>query len=231
MIVYDLYCGLKGWSAPFEKAGHNVVSVDIDPSFHPTVVGDVAKLDARRLVYEFGQPDVVLQSPPCTHHSVAAIYRNWKMGLNGYLEPRRPEAERANDLIKAGIQLALDLKPKWGWLENPRAALRRMPFMQRYRRATVTYCQYGDTSMKPTDLWAVPAWPSAWTPKPPCSNGDPCHVRAPRGSKTPGSTQGKDGAAARAEIPYGLADEVRLACEAALDGAQIPAPTTLEAFS
>jgi hypothetical protein len=79
--------------------------------------------------------------------------------------------------------------------------LRKMGMLDRYERATVTYCQYGDTSMKPTDLWG--GFPEGWHPKPICKNGAGCHDRAPRGSKT--GTQGKKGAAARAEIPLELA--------------------------
>ena len=52
-------------------------------------------------------------------------------------------------------------------------------------RYTVTYCQYGDNRMKPTDIWTNHPCPKF---KPPCKNGDPCHVSAPRGSQT--GTQG-----------------------------------------
>lgn len=54
-----------------------------------------------------------------------------------------------------------------------------MNFMQGLPRYTITYCQYGDTRMKPTDIWTNHPNPSF---KPPCSNGDSCHKPAPRGS-------------------------------------------------
>ena len=38
---------------------------------------------------------------------------------------------------------------------------------------TVTYCQYGDTRMKPTDLWCSDSLFQQWTPRPMCKNGDP----------------------------------------------------------
>ena len=70
-------------------------------------------------------------------------------------------------------------------------------------RHTVTYCQYGDTRMKPTDIWTNAEW---WEPKPPCKNGMPCHVAAPRGSVT--GTQGIKGAKGRSVIPAELFHEI-----------------------
>lgn len=71
-----------------------------------------------------------------------------------------------------------------------------MDFMQGIPRYTVTYCQYGDTRMKPTDIWTNHPMPNF---KPPCHNGDSCHVSAPRGAKT--GTQGLKNSILRAKIP------------------------------
>ena len=74
-------------------------------------------------------------------------------------------------------------------------------------RNTVTYCQYGDTRMKPTDIWSNTQWVS----KPICKNGAPCHVRAPRGAKT--GTQGLDGAIERSRIPKQFCEAIVKVCE------------------
>jgi hypothetical protein len=91
------------------------------------------------------------------------------------------------------------------YIENPRGILRKMPFMQRFKRHTVWYCQYGDNRAKPTDIWTNN---ENWQPRPPCKNGNPnCnHERAPRGSKT--GTQGKKGSFDRSKIPNELCMEV-----------------------
>ena len=73
--------------------------------------------------------------------------------------------------------------------------------LEKYRH-TITYCQYGDTRMKPTDIWTN----LEWTPKPMCKNGDLCHQSAPRGSKT--GTQGIKGARDRGVIPPQLFEEL-----------------------
>lgn len=86
--------------------------------------------------------------------------------------------------------------------------MRKMDFMQDLPRYTVTYCQYGETRMKPTDLWTNHPDPKF---KPPCKNGAPCHVRAPRGATT--GTQGIMGSKFRAVIPKELCEHIVDICE------------------
>ena len=83
-----------------------------------------------------------------------------------------------------------------------------MRFMKDLPRYTVTYCQYGDIRMKPTDIWTNHPNPRF---KPPCKNGDPCHVPAPRGAKT--GTQGIKGSRERAAIPSELCLHIVDICE------------------
>lgn len=75
--------------------------------------------------------------------------------------------------------------------------MRKMDIMKQYKRHTITYCQYGDDRMKPTDIWTNHIFPKF---KKPCKNGDSCHVAAPRGSRT--GTQGLKGNYERSLIPY-----------------------------
>ena len=77
-----------------------------------------------------------------------------------------------------------------------------------YKRETITYCTYGDSRMKPTDIWTNAHW---WTPKVMCKNGMPCHEAAPRGSKT--GTQGLKGARERSRIPEALFTELLDQCQ------------------
>ena len=79
-----------------------------------------------------------------------------------------------------------------------------MQFAPRY---TVTYCQYGDTRMKPTDIFTNHPHPMF---KPMCKNGDPCHESAPRGAKT--GTQGL-ATVDRSRIPEELCEHIVELCE------------------
>jgi hypothetical protein len=93
-------------------------------------------------------------------------------------------------------------------MENPRGMLRKLDIVAGIPRRTVTYCQYGEDRMKPTDLWGVV---QGWTPKEPCKNGMPCHIASPRGAQT--GTQALVGAKERSRVPYALGQEILTALE------------------
>ena len=69
-------------------------------------------------------------------------------------------------------------------------------------------CKYGDDRMKPTDIWTNHPDPKFL---PMCKNGDPCHVSAPRGSRT--GTQGLKGSVERSKIPQKLCEHIVDICE------------------
>lgn len=83
-----------------------------------------------------------------------------------------------------------------------------MDFMQGMPRYTVTYCQYGDKRMKPTDIWTNYPEPNF---KPACKNGSPCHEKAPRGSRS--GMQGLKDWQHRSQIPDELCDYIVQLCE------------------
>jgi hypothetical protein len=85
--------------------------------------------------------------------------------------------------------------------------LRKMDFMQDLPRRTITYCQYGDFRMKPTDLWGIVP---NWVERPMCKPGADCHENSPRGSST--GTQ-KLSKSQRSMIPYKLGEEICVALE------------------
>ena len=83
-----------------------------------------------------------------------------------------------------------------------------MDFMNGLPRYTITYCQYGDIRMKPTDIWTNHPNPRF---KPMCKNGDPCHMKAPRGART--GTQGLKNSIERAKIPRKFCQHIVRICE------------------
>ena len=203
MLIFDFFAGTCSSTQAFADAGHTVVSFELDPQFEVTEIADIMDLNAKDLIAKYGQPDFVWASPPCTAFSVASMGHHW---LRGGANPLpKTEAARFNqELVRHTLQLINDLMPTKGWLmENPRGMLRKLPVVEGIKRRTITYCQYGDERMKPTDLWGyVPQW----TPRKPCKNGQPCHIAAPRGSST--GTQGLKGAKDRSRVPYDLGKEI-----------------------
>jgi hypothetical protein len=203
MIIFDFFAGTGSSTKAFEDAGHTVYTFELDNQFEVTEHADIMELTADYLVSKYGQPDFIWASPPCTTFSVASIGRHWISGGDNP-KPRTEGAMFAQELVRHTLQLIKELAPTKGWLmENPRGMLRKLPVVQGLPRRTVTYCQYGDTRMKPTDLWGVvPHWVS----RPPCKNGDNCHTPAPRGART--GTQGLQGAKFRSMVPYDLGKEI-----------------------
>lgn len=189
MIIFDFFAGTKSSTQAFEDAGHTVITFELDKSFDGiTEYGDIMDLNADYLLEKYGQPDFIWASPPCTAFSVASMGYHWGGGLNAYI-PKTEAAKYNQEIVKHTRKLLEQLNPTYGFLiENPRGMLRKLPPVQGLNRQTITYCQYGDDRMKPTDLWGTV---KNWIPRPMCKNGDSCHVAAPRGSKT--GTQGRGG--------------------------------------
>jgi len=133
---------------------------------------------------------------------VAAIGKNW----NKDYTPKHERAIEGMEIVEKTIEIIeyyRKLNPNLIYfIENPRGMLRKLPVMDGIPRNTVTYCQYGDTRQKPTDIWTN----SDWMPRPMCSPGSKCHVAAPRGSRT--GTQGLKTDYERSMIPEELFKEI-----------------------
>jgi len=208
MLVFDFFAGTGSSTKAFAEAGHTVITFEYDASFNTTETIDIMDLEATELLRKYGKPDFIWASPPCTAFSVASIGHHWTGGKGAYI-PKTKEAEYNQLLVAKAIELIKELNPTYGYLvENPRGILRKLPVVQDLPRKTITYCQYGDTRMKPTDLWGeVPNW----TPREACKNGEPCHEAAPRGSRT--GTQGLKDAKLRSMVPLELSIELLAAIE------------------
>lgn len=243
--VLDLFAGLRGWSEPFAERGHDVFSIDLDERFDVSLHADILTLTPNDLPW---RPDIILASPPCEAFSVMTIGRNWTREHT----PKTDKARLAIALVESTRRLIDDLAPAYFVIENPRAKLRKLGMLNDLDRRTVTYCQYGEPFMKPTDLWG--GFPPSLVTRPMCRPRAACHVAAARGSRT-GIQSGSDRtkfrggmiedmihlwsgdprrhelSALRAKIPAELALDVCLAAERDLDAGAQSVPSTLWAVA
>lgn len=201
MNVLELFAGSRSVGKCAAMKGWNVFSSDIVQFGGIDYVVDILEFNISRIPFKY--IDVLWASPPCTGFSVAALGKNWNKN-NGIFHPKSESAVHGMLLMKKTLELINELQPKYWYIENPRSVLRKLPMMHKIGiQHTVTYCQYGDIRMKPTDIWTNN---DIWIPKSPCKNGDTCHVAAPRGSRT--GTQGIRGAFDRSKIPENLCSEI-----------------------
>lgn len=210
MKVLELFAGTRSIGKAFKAHGHQVFSVEWDKRFdHIDLYADVLTVTAEDIISRFGRPDVIWASPDCTTFSIAAIsHHRRKNPDTGNLDPVSDYAKFCDKVDQHVLRLIKELSPKYWFVENPRGGMRKMTWMQGLPRYTVTYCQYGDSRMKPTDIWTNHPDPRF---KPMCKNGDPCHDAAPRGART--GTQGLKGSKTRSVIPALLCEHIVEICE------------------
>lgn len=209
MKVLELFCGTKSISKAFAARGHEVYTVDWEKGFDPSLCVDIGTITPEQVIELCGGvPDVIWASPDCSTYSVAAISYHRKREASGNLKARTDYAMRCDSINAHVVRLIQTLQPRFWFIENPRGGFRKMDFMQGLPRYTVTYCQYGETRMKPTDIWTNHPAPGF---KPPCRNGDKCHEPARRGTKA--GTQKIQGAKDRSRIPDALCQHIVDICE------------------
>jgi site-specific DNA-cytosine methylase len=209
MNIVELFSGTGNLSRIARDRGHSTFTLDMnEDSDYPF---DILTVSATELLQAsgFDKVDMIWASPPCDGFSVITIGRMWTKEKYSY-KPKHPTSKLGLELIHKTLEIIDELNPKVWFIENPRGMMRKMEFMPK-SRTTVTYCQYGEERMKPTDIWFSKSLRGIWKPKPPCSNGDTCHVAAPRGSQT--GTQGIRGSKLRSKLPDALCLEVIQAAE------------------
>lgn len=206
--VLELFAGSRSIGKAAEAQGLEVFSVDVKQWGNIDLVKDINNLELKDVPFV---PDIVWSGTPCTTYSIAAISHH----RNPDFSPKTDFAffcDEMNIRVNKLIEDWLKLNPNLLWyIENPRGALRKMPFMQPFDRTTVWYCQYGDNRAKPTDIFTNNLFslfnPEGWQPRPECWNGRKnCHDLAPRGSRT--GTQGLKDNHERSKMPEQLCKEV-----------------------
>ena len=203
MKVLELFAGSRSVGKVANQLGWEVFSSDFEAFEGIDYQIDILKFDVSKVPFK---PDIIWASPPCTGFSVAAIGRNWEKTETDAI-PKTDTARLGIELVKKTIEIIDHFQPQYFFIENPRGMLRKLEIVQRFKRQGVTYCQYGDDRMKPTDIWTNS---NKWIPRPMCKNGDSCHISAPRGSST--GTQGLANAYERSKIPKELCLEILQSC-------------------
>ena len=208
MKVLQLFAGTRSIGKAFERAGHEVYSIEWNKDFEDIDwYEDISKITAQDIIERFGKPDVIWASPDCTSYSLAAISHHRRKEPDGNLAPLTEYAKFCDAVNTHVVELIKELNPTYFFIENPRGGLCNMSFMQGIPKHLVTYCQYGYKYMKPTHIFTNHPNPQFKH----CKNGDSCHEAAPRGSRN--GVQGVKGSKERSRIPDALCDYIVELCE------------------
>jgi len=198
--ILELFAGSCSFSNVAKELGYKTYTTDWTKYKGIDEVCDILKFKTDL------KPDIIWASPPCQCFSISVVSRYW----NSDGTPKTLATIRALSYLERTIEIIAKLKPKYWFIENPRGMMRSKiwQFFRKYGisgiRNTVTYCQYGDTRMKPTDIFTNCY---DWKPRPMCKPGDSCHEAAPRGDKS-GGTQGMNNAYDRSIVPFELCLEI-----------------------
>jgi hypothetical protein len=213
--VLELFAGSRSIGSVADKMGYTVFSSDINDFDKINYVTDILEFDVSKVPFV---PDFIWASPPCTFFSVASIGHHWSREIIGEKAIHTPKSSNAMlgvEIVEKTLFIIrhfLKLNPNLVWfIENPRGKLRKLNVMLDLPRTTIMYCQYGDTRMKPTDVWSNNIYSLfnqyGFMPKTCYAGNKKCHhEEAPRGSKT--GTQGLSNAYERSKLPEQLCIEI-----------------------
>ena len=214
-LVVDLFSAWRGAGAGLVELGFRVVGVELDADMNlggegrvkylESHVMDVLDIDrdwCEDLKKRLGPVKAVWASPPCTSFSVLGCGRHWTSvrSLPYPPEPKSDIARLGAHVVRHTLRVIEWLNPEFFWIENPRGVLRHMPYLDHLDTREVTYCSYGDSRLKPTDLWG--RFPQGWKYRERCTaktkygistdgdgiewvnnyKGEPCHIKATQSS-------------------------------------------------
>lgn len=201
-LFVELFSGSKTVAKAFKDFGWKTLTIDNNSDLNPDICCDIQDVTPEMLE----GATVIWASPPCTVFSVAGFgaghFKDYK--------PQTKAAKLAISNVKHTLRLIEEVNPVYWFMENPRGLLRKMDFMAKYPRDTVTYCMYGHDRMKPTDIWGK--FPRGWIGKNCFHLKDNCpnHVKAPRGSRT--GIQGMGSSYLKSIVPYALGLDIAWRC-------------------
>ena len=79
-LVFDLFCGLGGWSETFIAQGYHAVGFDIESHNYGSggypgelVLRDIRAITGAQIVATYGVPTCIVASPPCQEFSYMAM--------------------------------------------------------------------------------------------------------------------------------------------------------------
>ena len=176
LYLVELFAGSHSVSRCVRRRFHRdydvqVLSVDVDETFAPSIVADINtwrfKDDVDRFIEGRRPQDVVAcwASPPCTAFSSANT-----RGVR--------DISGGTKNVKSGLRVIRYAQPDFWFMENPVGLLKEQPFMRKLTNYinTCSQCRYGRHYRKNTNIWS-----NATLLLKTCSTDTPCSTQRRHG--------------------------------------------------
>ena len=157
MKILELFSGTHSIGKAFPN--DEIISVDLDPHFTPTVCCDILEFDYKK--YEGF--DYIHASPPCTEYSqIQVSFYGRKRRVNGELvdfnKTIHEECIKSSDKLVLKVLEIIDyFKPTYFTIENPQhhnwCSIQKRPFMKGIPYTEVDYCMYDSPCKKHTVIF------------------------------------------------------------------------------
>jgi hypothetical protein len=142
--LLELFAGSRSMGKVGESLDMEVFSVDWEKYDDINLSIDIGEMKKEDVPFI---PDVIWASPDCTTYSIAACSTH----RTNSIEPKSDYAKKCDQVNQHFIGLIkewLKINPSMVFfIENPRGMLRKMPFMQEFKRHTIWYCFSGETKV------------------------------------------------------------------------------------
>jgi hypothetical protein len=112
MLMLDLFSGLGGASRAMKERGWQVITLEIDPKFSPTLCMDIS--DYHPPGFLIGDVDLVWASPPCQEFSKSSLPPSWACN-------RTPPCPDVGLMLQAK-RVIEETRPRFWVIENVRGA-------------------------------------------------------------------------------------------------------------
>jgi len=133
-IVFDLFCGLGGWSEAFIAQGYRSIGFDIEAHDYGNggypgelVLRDIRSISGAELVKEYGVPSCIVASPPCQEFSYMAMPWSKAKAKERAILSDPQEQKRLTDLFNQCFRIQREVSEAAGHyvpiiIENVRGA-------------------------------------------------------------------------------------------------------------
>ena len=158
MKLLEIFKGTGSVGKVAKKMKFNdIVSIDFDPIFTPTIETDILKWNYKKFYSETNFiPDFIWASPPC--NTFSPLSYPLKERNTETAEPYSDRAKTGTKILYKTLQIInffLKLNPDMKFcIENPRGMMRNDKKMKKIYKETTYYCYYGDIKQKATDFWS-----------------------------------------------------------------------------